>query len=52
MTEFLHQGGFAFYVWSAYGISVLTLGLLVIWTVASYRKAKDKVARLGGDTQL
>ena len=29
MTEFLNMGGYAFYVWSAYGICFLVLGLNV-----------------------
>lgn len=28
MAEFLHMGGYAFYVWSAYGIALGTMLLL------------------------
>ena len=30
MTEFLHMGGYAAYVWSAYGISLIVLILNII----------------------
>ena len=30
MTEFLNMGGYASYVWSAYGLCFLVLGLNVI----------------------
>lgn len=30
IQEFLHMGGYAFYVWSAYGISFIVLVLNVI----------------------
>lgn len=30
MTEFLYMGGYASYVWSAYGLSLLVLGVNVI----------------------
>jgi heme exporter protein D len=46
MNSFLTQGGFAAYVWPAYGISALALGLLGLWIVSEYRSAKAKLAAL------
>ncbi|WP_295450587.1 heme exporter protein CcmD [uncultured Thiodictyon sp.] len=43
MMEFLAQGGFAGYVWSAYG---MTLALLVIETVSLRRQRRAILARL------
>lgn len=49
MNDFLTQGGFAAYVWPAYGISALALILLGLWAVDGYRKAKAKLAALEQD---
>lgn len=46
MSDFLNEGGYGFYVWSAYGISALALALLVIWTVAGWHKAKSRLAAI------
>jgi heme exporter protein CcmD len=48
MSDFIYEGGYAAYVWSAYAISALSLALLGAWTVTNYRKAKVKIDRLGG----
>ena len=34
------MGGYAAYVWPAYGISLLALGGATIWTVTAWRRAK------------
>lgn len=47
MNDFLYEGGYAAYVWSAYAISALSLIVLGAWTMASYRRAKAKVERIG-----
>ena len=44
MSEFFSQGGYAFYVWSAYG---LTLALLVAETVQLRKRRRTILARLG-----
>jgi heme exporter protein D len=31
MAEFFHMGGYAAYVWPAYGAAALGLGGLVVW---------------------
>ncbi|MCG6872235.1 MAG: heme exporter protein CcmD [Gammaproteobacteria bacterium] len=46
MTEFLHMGGYATYVWSAYGI---TLVVLVANVVAAIRLLRNQRARLRQD---
>ena len=45
MSDFLYEGGYAFYVWSATGISIVALGLMVGYTLNAYRKAKRALAR-------
>jgi heme exporter protein CcmD len=32
LRTFLHMGGYAFYVWPAYGLSLIILVLNVIWS--------------------
>ena len=44
MSEFLSQGGYAFYVWSCYGMGAL---LLVAEIVSLRRRRRTILARLG-----
>ena len=44
MSEFLSQGGYGFYVWTSYG---LTLVLLVAEVIALKRQRRTILARLG-----
>ncbi len=44
MSEFLSQGGYAFFVWSSYG---MTLVLMVAEIVALRRRERTIFARLG-----
>ena len=34
------------YIWPAYGLSVLVLGAMIIWTIAKWRAAKATLAAL------
>ncbi|MBK1647339.1 heme exporter protein CcmD [Rhabdochromatium marinum] len=44
MKEFLHQGGYAFFVWGAYGV---TFGLLAAEVVALMVNQRTILARVG-----
>ena len=46
MSGFLAMGGYAAFVWPAYGLAVGTLVALAIVSVRQWRAAKDEVARL------
>ena len=46
MSDFLSQGGYGVYVWSAYAVSVLGVGVLIASTLAAWRKAKRALAVL------
>ena len=46
MSDFLYEGGYAFYVWAAYGASFVALLAAVIWTLAAYGAAKRSLAAL------
>jgi heme exporter protein D len=40
------MGGYAAYVWPAYGVAFLVLAGLVAESIASYRRARRDLARL------
>ncbi|MGA7981180.1 MAG: heme exporter protein CcmD [Chromatiaceae bacterium] len=44
MSDFFSQGGYAFFVWSSYGV---TIGLLVIEIIQLRRQSRTILARLG-----
>ena len=44
MSEFFSQGGYAFFVWSSYGMAVI---LLVMEMVQLRRRRRTILARLG-----
>lgn len=46
MSEFFNMGGYASYIWPAYGISALVLIGLTIQSLAAYRRAAQEVANL------
>ncbi|MDH3639498.1 MAG: heme exporter protein CcmD [Gammaproteobacteria bacterium] len=43
MTEFLHMGGYGFYVWTSYGLAALVLALNL---VAAIRRRRSVVRQL------
>jgi heme exporter protein D len=46
MKEFLDMGGYAAFVWPAYGVSVagIVVAIVIVWR--SYAKAKARLAAL------
>jgi heme exporter protein D len=46
MAAFLAMGGYAQYVWPAYGLSALGIGALVVTTLRSYGRARARLAAL------
>jgi len=46
MSAFLHMGGYAVFVWSAYGLAALTLIGLTVATVVSLKRASAELADL------
>ena len=45
MSEFLHMGGYATYVWSSYGISLVVLLANLVAPVLARRKLLTQLAR-------
>jgi heme exporter protein D len=46
MSSFWAMGGYAMYVWPAYGISLLGLAGSAWWTVSAYLRAKSTLTAL------
>lgn len=44
MSEFLYMGGYAFYVWSAYAVTVAVLVANVVLPVAALRRLRRSLA--------
>jgi heme exporter protein CcmD len=40
------MGSYGIYIWPAYGVSALALIGATLWTIASWRRAKSKLAEL------
>jgi len=45
LNEFLHMGGYAFYVWSSYGLAMIVLLLNVILPLRQRKKLLNDIAR-------
>ncbi len=45
MTEFLHMGGYAFYVWTSYGVVFLVLVLNIVQPIMQQRTALKNIRR-------
>jgi heme exporter protein D len=46
VAEFFAMGGYAAFVWPAYGVSILTLVAAVIISLRAHAKARENVRRL------
>jgi heme exporter protein D len=46
MQEFFHMGGYAVYVWSAYGVVAVVLIGLIVWTLAELRGSSAELKDL------
>ena len=45
LTEFFNMGGYAFYVWTSYGIALFVLLINVILPLRQRKKILDGIAR-------
>jgi len=48
ILDFLAMGGYAIFVWPAYGATFLIMAVLLFAALRAYRKAEREVARLQG----
>ena len=46
VAQFFAMGGYAAYVWPAYGVSFVGLVGAVVWTLVSWRKVQAELALL------
>lgn len=46
--SFWAMGGYAGYVWPAYAVTALGLGVALVWTLSAYAAAKKRVKELEG----
>jgi heme exporter protein D len=46
MSNLLTMGGYAAFVWPAYGVTVLGLGIAIALTLRAYARAKARLAAL------
>lgn len=46
MAEYFAMGGYAGFVWSAYGLTALVVGGLIVWCIRGQAQAKARVAAL------
>lgn len=42
-TEFLHMGGYAFYVWTSYAMTFLLIGGILVWSARELRVTRQRV---------
>jgi len=47
LNEFLHMGGYAFYVWTSYGIALVVMLINVILPLRQRKKLLGDIARAG-----
>lgn len=50
MADFFAMGGYAVYVWPAYVMSVLVLGVAIVLSLQAHMRAKRSVRRLEQET--
>ena len=47
LNEFFHMGGYAFYVWTSYGIALVVMLITVILPLRQRKKLLGDIARAG-----
>ena len=45
MAEFFHMGGYAFYVWTSFGLTALLLAGLVVWASLTHKRERARISR-------
>lgn len=51
LSEFLHMGGYGFYVWTAYGIVALLLTLNTVLPILQHRRLKRNAGQTNGTSE-
>jgi heme exporter protein CcmD len=50
--SFWSMGGYASFIWPAYGVSVLGIGGAIAWTLKTYADARARLAKLEKESRL
>jgi heme exporter protein D len=50
MSHFFAMGGYAAYVWPAYGVSFVGIAAAVVLTLRSYARARTQLAKIEAET--
>jgi heme exporter protein D len=45
LADFFNMGGYAFYVWLSYGITIFSLGTLVFFSMRQKRKILTEISK-------
>ncbi len=45
MSEFFHMGGYAFYVWTSFGLTAILLVGLVVWASLAHKRELARISR-------
>ena len=45
MMRFLHMGGYAVYVWPSYALTLIVIGLNILWARRAQRQARSEARR-------
>lgn len=45
LADFLHMGGYAFYVWTAYGVAIAVLAANIVSAAACQRRVRKDLRR-------
>jgi heme exporter protein D len=46
MMQFLAMGGYAAFVWPSYGLSIIVLAGLTVWSLRAHRQAREALRRV------
>jgi len=46
LAGFLAMGGYAAYVWPAYGLAAIVLAGMLAWSLGAYRRCRRELERL------
>jgi len=46
VSEFLHMGGYALFVWPAFAIAAVVLTVLLVWSIRDLRRERDLLGSL------
>lgn len=48
VSEFLHMGGYALFVWPAFAVAAVVLTVLLVWSIRDLRRERDLLESLPG----